>query len=251
MADKKAAAHPDYAERIVKALPAKVREAAEVVAGGGAYSILKVHGRSVASVRDKNVRIVHPTDGSADSLKALAALIAEAAPEAKPEPKPKAAKKPPRPKARSRAPRPNGRQRPRSKRSGRPRARTVKTAAPSEPSRGGQGRRRVAAAALVVQARQGPLSRLRTVARETRSRARDGRSVFPPMPRRGRVVTAWGSAGEEDHPLRIAVLEALDWIGEPCSSIQLAHCLEAHPATVSYHVRVLAGAGYRIELIGA
>jgi hypothetical protein len=72
MADKKAAAHPDYAERIVKALPAKVREAAEVVAGGGAYSILKVHGKSVASVRDKNVRIVHPTDGSADSLKALA-----------------------------------------------------------------------------------------------------------------------------------------------------------------------------------
>ena len=93
MADKKAAAHPDYAERIVKALPAKVREAAEVVAGGGAYTILKVNGKSVASVRDKNVRIVHPTDGSADSLKALAALIAEAAPEAKPEPKPKADKK--------------------------------------------------------------------------------------------------------------------------------------------------------------
>ncbi len=94
MADKKAAAHPDYAERIVKALPPKVREAAEVVAGGGAYSILKVHGKSVASVRDRNVRIVHPTDGSADSLKALAKLIAEAAPEAKPEPKPKAAKAP-------------------------------------------------------------------------------------------------------------------------------------------------------------
>lgn len=91
MADKKAA-HPEYAERIVKALPAKVRDAAEVVAGGGAYSILKIHGKSVASVRDRNVRIVHPTDGSADSLKALAKLIAEAAPEAKPEPKPKADK---------------------------------------------------------------------------------------------------------------------------------------------------------------
>lgn len=98
MADKKPAAHPDHAARIVKALPAKVREAAEVVAGGGAYSILKVHGKSVASVRDKNVRIVHPTDGSADSLKALAKLIAEAAPEAKPEPKPKAAKKAAKPK---------------------------------------------------------------------------------------------------------------------------------------------------------
>jgi hypothetical protein len=87
MADKKAHVHPQLAERIVKALPAKVREAAEVVAGGGAYSILKVHGKSVASIRDRNVRIVHPTDGSADSLKALAKLIAEAAPEAKPEPK--------------------------------------------------------------------------------------------------------------------------------------------------------------------
>jgi Helix-turn-helix domain len=63
------------------------------------------------------------------------------------------------------------------------------------------------------------------------------------MPRRGRVVTAWRSAGEEDHPLRVAVLAALDWIGEPCSPVQLAHCLEAHPATVSYHVRVLASAG--------
>lgn len=61
----------------------KVRERAEVVAGGGAYSILKIDGRSVASVRDRNVRIVHPTDGSADSLKALAKLIADAAPEPK------------------------------------------------------------------------------------------------------------------------------------------------------------------------
>lgn len=76
-------AHPDYAERIVKALPAKIREAAEVVAGGGAYSILKVNGKSVASIRDRNVRIVHPTDGSAGSLKALAKLIADAAPKAK------------------------------------------------------------------------------------------------------------------------------------------------------------------------
>jgi hypothetical protein len=101
MADKKAAAHPGYAERIVKALPPKVREVAEVVAGGGAYSILKVHGKSVASIRDRNVRIVHPTDGSADSLKALAKLIAEAAPEAKPEPEPK-------PKAAAKAPKAKG-----------------------------------------------------------------------------------------------------------------------------------------------
>jgi hypothetical protein len=89
MAEKKHK-HPEYADRILKALPAKLKAEAEVVAGGGAYSILKVCGKSVASVRDKNVRIVHPTDGSADSLKALAALIAEAAPEKKAEPKPKA-----------------------------------------------------------------------------------------------------------------------------------------------------------------
>ena len=50
-----AAAHPDYAERIVKALPAKVRETAEVVAGRGAYSILKVHGKSVVGLFDTNV----------------------------------------------------------------------------------------------------------------------------------------------------------------------------------------------------
>lgn len=100
-ADKKPAAHPDYAARIVKALPAKVRDAAEVVAGGGAYSILKVQGKSVASIRDRNVRIVHPTDGSAESLKALAALIAAAAPEAKPEPKPKAETKAAEPKGKS------------------------------------------------------------------------------------------------------------------------------------------------------
>lgn len=72
--------HADYAERIVKALPAKLKEAVEVKPGGGEYTIIKVNGKSVASVRDRNVRIVHPTDGSADSLKALAKLIGEAAP---------------------------------------------------------------------------------------------------------------------------------------------------------------------------
>lgn len=46
-----------------------------------------------------------------------------------------------------------------------------------------------------------------------------------------------------DHPTRVAILAALDWIGEPCSAMQLAPCLEAHPATVNYHVRVLAEAG--------
>ncbi len=82
MADKKHT-HPEHAERIAKALPAKVRERAEVKAGGGAYTIIRVNDRSVASIRDNAVRILHPTDGSADSLKALAKLVAEAAPEPK------------------------------------------------------------------------------------------------------------------------------------------------------------------------
>jgi hypothetical protein len=56
-------------------------------------------------------------------------------------------------------------------------------------------------------------------------------------------VTGWRSAGEPDHPTRVAIKEAVAWIGEPCSAIQLAPCLEADPATVSYHVRVLAGRG--------
>jgi hypothetical protein len=99
MADKKAHVHAAHAERIVKALPAKVREAAEVKAGGGEYTIIRVNGKTVASVRDRNVRVTHPTDGSADSLKALAKLIGEAAPDEKPEPKPKADKKASKPKA--------------------------------------------------------------------------------------------------------------------------------------------------------
>jgi hypothetical protein len=96
MAASKVHVHAEHAEKILKALPAKVREAAEVIKGGGEYQILKIHGKSVASVRDKNVRIVHPTDGSADSLKALAKLIADAAPEpapAKPTAEEKAAAK--------------------------------------------------------------------------------------------------------------------------------------------------------------
>jgi DNA-binding transcriptional ArsR family regulator len=52
-------------------------------------------------------------------------------------------------------------------------------------------------------------------------------------------VTAWKSAGEVDHPVRVAILEALDWVGEPCSPVQLAPCLDERPATVNYHVRVL------------
>lgn len=56
-------------------------------------------------------------------------------------------------------------------------------------------------------------------------------------------MTAWKSAGEPDHPVRVAVLAALDWIGEPCSAVQLAPCLGESPAKVNYHVLVLEREG--------
>jgi hypothetical protein len=91
MADKKNS-HKEFAEKILAKLPTAIRKEAELKAGGGEYTILKVRGKSVASVRNNNVRIVHPTDCSADSAKELAELIGKAAPEKKAEPKPKADK---------------------------------------------------------------------------------------------------------------------------------------------------------------
>jgi hypothetical protein len=45
------------------------------------------------------------------------------------------------------------------------------------------------------------------------------------------------------HPVRAAIMEALEWIGEPCSSLSLARCLDTHPAVANYHVRILVGRG--------
>jgi DNA-binding transcriptional ArsR family regulator len=59
------------------------------------------------------------------------------------------------------------------------------------------------------------------------------------MPRPGSPVRA----GEDDHPVRAAILEALDWIGEPCSPVQLAPCLDEKPAIVNYHVLALLDVG--------
>jgi hypothetical protein len=89
MADKKNT-HTEFAEKILAKLPKAIRDESELKAGGGEYTILKVRGKSVASVRNNNVRIVHPTDSSADSAKELAELVANAAPAKKAEPKPKA-----------------------------------------------------------------------------------------------------------------------------------------------------------------
>jgi hypothetical protein len=45
------------------------------------------------------------------------------------------------------------------------------------------------------------------------------------------------AAGE--HPERVALLAALEWIGEPCSPVQLAPCLGTTLGNASYHLRVL------------
>ena len=67
------------AEKIRAKLPKATRDAIEVVAGGGAYSLLKHDGRTVASVRAANVRVTFAHDGSADELEALSKVIAVAA----------------------------------------------------------------------------------------------------------------------------------------------------------------------------
>lgn len=83
------------AEKLLAKLPKTLRDESEVVEKPGKpYSILKVRGHSIASVRDNAVRLVHAFDGSTAATAAFAKLIEESAPEAKPEPKPKADKKP-------------------------------------------------------------------------------------------------------------------------------------------------------------
>jgi hypothetical protein len=86
-ADKKAAVHPDFAIKVMGALPDELRKSAELKKGGGEYTILKVRGKSVASIRDRNVRIVHPHGGTAAEATALGKLIAKAAPAEAPKPK--------------------------------------------------------------------------------------------------------------------------------------------------------------------
>jgi hypothetical protein len=53
----------------------------------------------------------------------------------------------------------------------------------------------------------------------------------------------WRSNGEPDHPVRIGIVEALDWIGEPCSPVQLAPCLGVKAGSVTYHYTVLIAEG--------
>ena len=71
--------HQVAAEKIRAKLPKATRDATEVVAGGGAYSLLKHEGRTVAAVRAANVRVTFAHDGSDDELEALSKVIAVAA----------------------------------------------------------------------------------------------------------------------------------------------------------------------------
>jgi hypothetical protein len=88
---------PDYlvtAERIVAAAPKAVRDETTIEAGGGKYSLVKYRGRTLLSVRSKNVRVTVSHDGSAAAARKLTVLFAEAA-ESVPvkEPKPTAEEK--------------------------------------------------------------------------------------------------------------------------------------------------------------
>jgi hypothetical protein len=79
MATQEKSDHMVAAERLVKALPSAVRKKAEVEEGKGKYTLVKVGGRTVASVRSKNVRLTFGHDGTADSVAGLADALAEAA----------------------------------------------------------------------------------------------------------------------------------------------------------------------------
>jgi hypothetical protein len=56
-------------------------------------------------------------------------------------------------------------------------------------------------------------------------------------------MSGWRTGGQPDHPIRVAIVEAIEWIGEPCSAVQLVPCLGEHPATVNYHMNVLVNQG--------
>src|SRR4051794_36800303 len=79
MAAEKKPAHQATAERILAKLPKAVRDEAEVEQGGGEYHLLKVGGKTVASVRNRNVRVTFRHGGTAAEADALAKVVADAA----------------------------------------------------------------------------------------------------------------------------------------------------------------------------
>jgi hypothetical protein len=77
MADK--SDHLAAAEKLLAKLPKAVRDGATLEEGGGEYTLLKFGGRTVASIRPKNVRITVGHDGTTDAMEAIAPTVAEAA----------------------------------------------------------------------------------------------------------------------------------------------------------------------------
>ncbi len=65
----------EVAEKLVEKVPAAQRDEVTTKKGAGDYVILRAHGRSVGTVRAKQVKVVIPTDGSAASLAAIGKVI--------------------------------------------------------------------------------------------------------------------------------------------------------------------------------
>src|SRR5690348_10100028 len=80
--------HPGYADRIVKALPAKLREEAEIKRGAASTQSSRSAAAALPRCGMATSASSTPIDGSADSLKAFARMTADAAPEPREEPKP-------------------------------------------------------------------------------------------------------------------------------------------------------------------
>jgi hypothetical protein len=78
MADDKKPEHQAFAEKVLAKLPKAVRDEAEAVPGGGAYSLLKVGGRTVASIRGNSARVTFRHDGGAEAAARFASLTADA-----------------------------------------------------------------------------------------------------------------------------------------------------------------------------
>ena len=71
--DKKAAA--EVATKLVEKIPAAARGDVSLKEGSGDYVILRAHGRSVGTVRARNVKVVLPHDGTAASLAAIGKVL--------------------------------------------------------------------------------------------------------------------------------------------------------------------------------
>ena len=79
MADEKKDQHGAFAKKVADKLPREHKSNSEVVAGKGGYTLIKVGGRTVASVRNRNVRVTFPHDLSAGAAESLASMVAAAA----------------------------------------------------------------------------------------------------------------------------------------------------------------------------